>query len=88
MRNVIAVGVSAALAALAMLLGIGHAHADPAPAPPPAPGQLSPGAADQYNKAWQQWNDTPCGVSFGPMPGLGFSWIRVKPCPAPQAGQS
>jgi hypothetical protein len=70
-----------------LILGGGIAHADD-PAPPPAPAPPGPvpvmapsqDAADQFQKAWQQYNDMPCGVSFGPVPSWGFNWIRVKPC--------
>jgi len=72
--------IAAAFAAAALITAP-TAHADdPQPPPPPVPGQLSPGAADQMNKAYQDWQNMPCGASFGPVGG-GFNWIRIKMCP-------
>jgi hypothetical protein len=56
-----------------LMLGGGSAQADPAPPPPPAPG-LSPEAAQAYQRAWEQWQSAPCGLSVqpNPLPHLAF----------------
>lgn len=57
----------ASAAAVAFSCGIAHADPAPAPAPTPPPG-LSPDAAQQYQRAYDQWAAAPCGLSMQPNP--------------------